>query len=77
MSVRGNGMRRERKGSPLTNIYRQWCDAKVTICCVVECDTIGAGTDVLVVDFSTLRRPDTCEVSHLIHQVMTWCNGRV
>lgn len=58
-------MRRERKGSPLTNIYRQWCDAKVTLCCVVECDTIGAGTDVLVVDFSTLRRPDTCEVSFL------------
>ena len=30
--LRGTGYRKARKGSPLLNIYRQFCDAKATTC---------------------------------------------
>ncbi|CAN0601216.1 unnamed protein product, partial [Ectocarpus sp. 12 AP-2014] len=30
--LRGTGYRRERKGSPLQNIFRQFCDAKAIPC---------------------------------------------
>ncbi|CAN0161968.1 unnamed protein product, partial [Scytosiphon promiscuus] len=30
--LRGTGYRKERKGSPLQNIFRQFCDAKATTC---------------------------------------------
>ena len=34
--MRGTGYRRERKGNPLPNIFRQWCDAKEVPCIVIE-----------------------------------------
>lgn len=36
LSVRGTGYRKERKGYPLPNIYRQWCDAKAQVAVVLE-----------------------------------------
>ena len=36
LSVRGAGYRRARKGHPLPNIYRQWCDARAQPCIVIQ-----------------------------------------
>ncbi|CAM9607161.1 unnamed protein product, partial [Heterosigma akashiwo] len=36
LQLRGTGYRRERGDSPLANIYRQWCDAMVRPCVVIE-----------------------------------------
>eukprot|EP00798_Chlamydomonas_sp_ICE-L_P032562 gene32562-12480_t len=36
LAVRGTAYRKERKGHPLPNIFRQWCDANERACVVVE-----------------------------------------
>lgn len=60
LQVAGTGRRRERKGSPLCNLHRQWCDAlgrpQVVLFKVVG--SVDAGEpvrDELVVDLSPLR----------------------
>ena len=59
LSVRGTGYRKGRKGHPLPNIWRQWCDAKGQPCVVVEQDASGgASRDVVVVDLAPLRASD-------------------
>ena len=50
--VKGTAYRRERKGSPLCNTFRQRCDALGQVCVVVE---KHCGGDRVKVDFSTLR----------------------
>lgn len=55
LAVRGTGYRRGRRGNPLPNVYRQWCDARGMACVVIEQDWTGGGQDVVVVDLSTLR----------------------
>lgn len=53
--LRGTGYRRERKGSPLQNIFRQFCDAKAVACTSV---LTGQGSDTIdevEIDFSPLR----------------------
>ncbi|GAB4813960.1 hypothetical protein N2152v2_001006 [Parachlorella kessleri] len=65
LTVKGSGYRRERKGSPLANIYRQWCDAMARPCIVVEQQPVPAGfsaesggvLDTVLVDLSPLRNP--------------------
>jgi hypothetical protein len=52
LTVRGTGYRKERKGSPLCNIYRQRCDAQEELCVIVKKNTVE---DTVVIDFSTLR----------------------
>jgi hypothetical protein len=52
LTVRGNGYRKERKGSPLQNIWRQRCDALATLAVCVE---KRCTEDTVVMDFSTLR----------------------
>jgi hypothetical protein len=63
ITVAGTGYRRERKGSPLTNIHRQWCDARekpqVILC---KASSSGGGgspaaalLDDVIVDLSPLR----------------------
>jgi hypothetical protein len=60
--LRGTGYRKERKGSPLSNIFRQYCDAKavpyVSIQQAVGIDAI----DEVQMDLSPLRRRDLAEV---------------
>ncbi|WIA11743.1 hypothetical protein OEZ85_011838 [Tetradesmus obliquus] len=61
LQVRGTGYRKGaggRKGNPLPNVYRQWCDAKATACIVIEQDMTGASGDVVVVDLAPLRATD-------------------
>lgn len=55
LQVRGTGYRKGRKGHPLPNIYRQWCDAKAQPCIVIEQDASGGSIDVVVVDLAPLR----------------------
>jgi hypothetical protein len=54
LTIRGTGYRKERKGSPLANIYRQMCDANAQHCVVVE-NLPGGQMDCVLVDLSTLR----------------------
>ena len=52
ITVRANGYRKERKGSPLQNIWRQRCDAQSALAVCVE---KRSTEDTVVIDFSTLR----------------------
>lgn len=55
LQVRGTGYRKGRKGHPLPNIYRQWCDAKGQPCIIIEQDATGGSRDVVVLDLGPLR----------------------
>lgn len=52
LTVRGTGYRKNRKGSPVGNTFRQRCDALAQICVVVE---KRSDSDKVIIDFSTLR----------------------
>ena len=52
LTVKWNGYRKERKGSPLQNIWRQRCDALATLSVFIE---KRSAEDTVVIDFSTLR----------------------
>ena len=62
LTLKGSGYRRERKGSPLANIFRQWCDASELPCIAIEQGTGDNPLDTVVVDFVTLRRQDLEQV---------------
>eukprot|EP00958_Prasinococcus_capsulatus_P022998 scaffold3319_cov427-Prasinococcus_capsulatus_cf.AAC.27 len=51
--LKGWGWRKERKGSPLRNIFRQYCDARNVVCVTILQAPDGA--DTVEVDTSTLR----------------------
>ncbi|OEU06447.1 hypothetical protein FRACYDRAFT_200782 [Fragilariopsis cylindrus CCMP1102] len=75
LTVRGNGYRKNRKGSPLHNIFRQRCDALEELCVIVEKRNSGssgsADGDRLMIDFSTLRvRNDTKFLSMILENVL-------
>jgi hypothetical protein len=53
LTLRGTGYRKERKGSPCANIWRQLSDAKARPCILVEQGPLG--DDVVTLDLSTLR----------------------
>jgi hypothetical protein len=60
ITVAGTGYRRERKGSPLINIHRQWCDARekpqVILCKASSSGSPSAALlDDVIVDLSPLR----------------------
>ena len=62
--TRGSGYRKERKGSPLANIFRQWCDAQARACIIVL-QASGSGIiDTVLVDLSTFRSADLTPVRH-------------
>mmetsp|Transcript_9449 Transcript_9449/g.23192 ORF Transcript_9449/g.23192 Transcript_9449/m.23192 type:complete len:302 (+) Transcript_9449:136-1041(+) len=52
LAVRGTGYRKNRKGSPVWNTFRQRCDALARVCVVVE---KTSDRDRVSIDFSTLR----------------------
>ncbi|KAL6756072.1 hypothetical protein V8C86DRAFT_3136977 [Haematococcus lacustris] len=56
LAVRGSGYRKERKGHPLPNVWRQWCDANRRATVVVEQDTQGGPLDCCCVDLASLRQ---------------------
>lgn len=68
LTVRANGYRKERKGSPLQNIWRQRCDAQSTLAVCVE---KRSTEDTVVIDFSTLRVWDDAPfVSMIVNNVL-------
>jgi hypothetical protein len=68
LTVRGTGYRRRRKGSPITNIHRQLCDAQNRVVVRVEDCSV-------CIDFSTLRRPE--EHSELRKLYLDFLDGAV
>jgi hypothetical protein len=62
LTLKGSGYRRERKGSPLANIYRQLQDALGHPVIVIE---QGNPLDVVLIDLSTLRQLDISQVTRL------------
>lgn len=62
LTLKGSGYRRERKGSPLANIYRQLSDAMNRPCVIVMQQNGQNGQDIVLVDFSPLRLLDFTEV---------------
>ena len=53
LTIKGTGYRKERKGAPLANIYRQYCDANAVPCV----NLLLAGTsNILLVEQTTTRR---------------------
>lgn len=65
LSVKGTGYRKQRKGHPLPNIYRQWCDAHGQATVVIEQDASG---DCVVVDLATLRLLDTSQIKQSVRE---------
>ena len=63
LTMRGTMYRKNRKGSPLSNIFRQRCDALEEICIIIEKRT---DLDTVLIDFSTLRVPDDEDYVSLI-----------
>lgn len=55
VSLAGTGNRRARKGSPLANIHRQWCDARDKPQIVLLKATGGQPVDQVIVDLAPLR----------------------
>ena len=55
LSMLGGGNRRTRKGSPLINIHRQWCDARDKPQILLYKAIGGRAVDEVVVDLSPLR----------------------
>ena len=64
LTIKSTGYRRERKGSPLANIYRQFCDAHGKPCVVV---CVEQGQDAILVDVSTLRKVN---VDNVVEEVV-------
>jgi hypothetical protein len=62
LTIAGSGYRRERKGAPLANLWRQWCDARAQPCVVLARGATAAAGDAVLVDFSTLRLADVGQV---------------
>jgi hypothetical protein len=55
VTLAGTGYRRGRKGSPLANIHRQWCDARDKPQIVLCKASGGRPLDNVIVDLSPLR----------------------
>lgn len=53
--LKGDGYRRERRGSPLCNTWRQWADAFAWPAVQVRQGSGGQSLDTVVIDLSTLR----------------------
>lgn len=70
LAVKGTGYRKERKGSPLINTFRQLCDAQGI--CFVRLEKHGAAgaslsLDTVVVDLSPLRVTDDSAIVDQVH----------
>lgn len=69
LSIRGTGYRKNRKGSPLCNTFRQRCDALEDICIIIEKGHKDG--DRILIDFSTLRvRDDSKYVEVVLEHVL-------
>eukprot|EP00548_Thalassiothrix_antarctica_P009919 CAMPEP_0194163040 /NCGR_PEP_ID=MMETSP0152-20130528/79822_1 /TAXON_ID=1049557 /ORGANISM="Thalassiothrix antarctica, Strain L6-D1" /LENGTH=190 /DNA_ID=CAMNT_0038872989 /DNA_START=172 /DNA_END=744 /DNA_ORIENTATION=+ len=68
LTIKGTGYRKERKGSPICNTFRQRCDALEELCIIIE---KRMEYDTVLIDFSTLRVMDDTEyVAAIINNVL-------
>jgi len=67
LTVKGTGYRKERKGSPLQNIWRQRCDA---LAIVYVCIEKRSSEDTVVIDLSTLRTRDDATLVNMIMDLL-------
>lgn len=70
--TRGSGYRKERKGSPQANIFRQWCDAQARACIIVLQASGSSIIDTVLVDLSTLRSADLTQVRYHHCEAAVW-----
>ncbi|KAF8071014.1 hypothetical protein HT031_001095 [Scenedesmus sp. PABB004] len=76
LAVRGTGYRKARRGNPLPNVFRQWCDAKASACVLIEQDTSGGARDCVVVDLAPLRTPDPSAAAALVRAAAAAAGAR-
>lgn len=68
LSIQGSSYRKERKGSPIRNTFRQRCDALERVCVIIEKRNIQ---DRILIDFSTLRmKDDTAAIKAIVIQTI-------
>lgn len=67
VEIGGSGWRKQRRGAPLVNTYRNWCDARAVP--AVYLFKNKDGVDEVVLDLSPLRLPE------LFLEVATKCAG--
>lgn len=70
LSMLGGGNRRTRKGSPLTNIHRQWCDAREKPQILLYKAVGGRAVDEVVIDLSPLRLNGLFDNPELVEEFM-------
>lgn len=70
--LRGTGYRKERKGSPLCNIFRQFSDARAAPYISIQQGLGIDGRDEVFIDFSTLRQKGE-PVLELMDEVTRQC----
>jgi hypothetical protein len=71
LTLTGGGNRRTRKGSPLANIHRQWCDARAKPQIILFKATNGKAIDQVVIDISPLRLNAICPNQLTVDEFMT------
>ena len=68
VTLEGTGYRRGRKGSPLGNIHRQWCDARAKPQ-IILCKASGGRTlDNIIVDLAPLRANALSEDKSVVNE---------
>ena len=68
LSIQGSSYRKERKGSPIRNTFRQRCDALERVCVIIEKRSMQ---DRILIDFSTLRmKDDSAAIRAIVVQII-------
>ena len=70
LTLIGGGNRRTRKGSPLKNIHRQWCDARDCPQILLYKAVGGKAIDELVIDLSPLRLHGLFDTPELVEDFL-------
>ena len=72
VTLSGRGNRRARKGSPLINIHRQWCDAREKPQIMLLKAIGGKTVDQVVVDLSPLRLSGCFDAAQVDDFLVKW-----
>lgn len=70
LTVTGTGNRRPRKGSPLLNSHRQWCDARAKPQIVLYKAVGGNAVDQVVIDLSPLRLHGLFDTANAVEEFL-------
>jgi hypothetical protein len=70
LTLIGGGNRRTRKGSPLKNIHRQWCDARDCPQILLYKAVGGKAIDEVIIDLSPLRMHGLFDTQELVEDFL-------